>query len=78
MFFSEATCNNENFNSPTRFEFQKHMKETLRTAKERNRSRSQKKQRVITTDLTNRVYWNDNGTATNNTENTEPTTDSTE
>ncbi|KAM0736974.1 hypothetical protein ACS0PU_000067 [Formica fusca] len=72
----EAACNNNNFKSPARLEFQKYMKEALRTTKERNRSRSWKKQWAVPTDQSNRAYWNDNGSnTTNDIENTEPSTD---
>lgn len=39
MFLPEAVCNNEHFSKPTRSDFQIHIREALRTAKERQRHR---------------------------------------
>lgn len=39
----KAACNNTNFAPPTRLEFHKVMKETLRTAQERCRNRNKHK-----------------------------------
>lgn len=70
-FVLEAACNNTNFKPPTRLEFHKVMKETLRTAQERCRSRN--KHRTATVAI--REYWNDNTRiTTENTENIEPET----
>lgn len=39
FFFSEGVCRNQYFQKPTRSEFQAHMREALRVAKERHRNR---------------------------------------
>lgn len=52
----EAVCNNRYFDKPTRSEFQSHMKETLRTAKERCRSRRNNPRRG---GCNARDFWND-------------------
>ncbi|XP_036139002.1 uncharacterized protein LOC118644490 [Monomorium pharaonis] len=68
----DAACNNVNFESPTRFEFQKYIKEALRTAKERCRSRNRQKQ-IQPINKDNRAYWmNNERNSINDVENIEP------
>lgn len=75
LSFADAACNNVHFKSPSRLEFQKHMKEALRTSQERYRSRNRNKEQAVGINRNNRNYWNNNGGTSTNTENTEPSTD---
>lgn len=57
----EAVSNNKYFKKPNRSEFQTHMREALRTAKERNRSRRNNNRRL----QSGRDYWDDEETEEN-------------
>ncbi|XP_077280386.1 uncharacterized protein LOC143907447 isoform X2 [Temnothorax americanus] len=61
----EAACDNAHFQSPCRLDFQKHMKEALRTCQERYRSRNRNRQQAVENNRNNRDYWNNNGNNTN-------------
>lgn len=58
MFFSEATCRNKYFKKPTRSEFQRQIREALRTAKERCRSK-RRGPRSRAADPRIRTFWNE-------------------
>lgn len=59
--FSEAVCCNKYFDKPTRSEFQTQMKDALRTAKERHRSkvRGPNRRAQINAPSIQRDFWND-------------------
>ncbi|XP_077270027.1 uncharacterized protein LOC143901525 [Temnothorax americanus] len=52
----EAACDNAHFQSPCRLDFQKHMKEALRTCQERYRSRNRNRQQAVENNRNNRDY----------------------
>lgn len=58
--FPEAVCRNRHFEKPTRSEFQAHMREALRVAKERcrNKMRGSRTRTAVRRD-TRRDFWSD-------------------
>lgn len=59
VLFSDATCKNRYFEKPTRSEFQQCMKEALRAAKERVRSRSRGPRTPAARKNVRRNFWNE-------------------
>lgn len=58
MAIYEAVCNNEHFSKPTRTDFQRHIREALRTAKERQRHRINGRKRTDNS-LREQNFWID-------------------
>lgn len=52
-------CNNKHFDKPTRSEFQAHMREALRTAKERLRSKTRGHRMQMVNNRNRRNLWSD-------------------
>ncbi|XP_067210358.1 probable E3 ubiquitin-protein ligase DDB_G0283893 [Linepithema humile] len=58
MAIYEAVCNNEHFSKPTRTDFQRHIREALRTAKERQRHKERGRKQTVNRPR-EQNFWND-------------------
>ncbi|KAL0120434.1 hypothetical protein PUN28_008260 [Cardiocondyla obscurior] len=55
----DAICRNPNFERPQRSEFQRHMRDALKTSKERHRHRQRNQHRPAISPVIQRNLWND-------------------